>query len=188
MKQFKLIILSAAALFVAGLREQFCTANVESAAGTHAGPLTRRADGAITPRHCLVKKGSDDFHVALCGASDYPTGICDDEASAAEDIVAIWPLGSTGGKGTRKIRVASALSDEIDLYTAANGLAQAEPGSAGTYWKIGRTVGDAVQVGSSDYEIEFAPQQPVKLTVAATPSTVGNIAAAFATPGLVKFL
>ena len=44
------------------------------------------------------------------------------------------------------------------------------------------------QIGAGDYLIEFVPVQPVRLTVAATPASVANIAAAMAAPGLVKFL
>jgi hypothetical protein len=187
-KQITLIALATCALFVGGLREQFCTANVEGAAGTHGGAWTRRADAATTNTHLLYKKGSDDNHVALCGVANYPLGVSNDQPEAAEDLINILPLG-VGRPGSVKFRCATALADEIDLYTAANGLVQGEPGSAGTYWKVGRSVAAAQQVGTSDYIIEAVTQPPVKLTVAATPGTVGAIAAAFTTgPGLVKFL
>ena len=189
MNRLLLTLFAVCSVFVGRLRIQFCTANAtETSTGTHPGAISRRADAAWANTHLLVKKGTDAGHVNIAGASDYPVGICSDSPDAAEDIVNVMPLGAST-QGTRKARCATALNDEIDLYTAANGLVQAEPGGAGTYWKVGRSVAVAQQVGTNDYLIEFAPQMPVKLTVAATPSTVGNIAAAMTTgPGLVKFL
>lgn len=181
----RIVIVALFSLFVGGLRDQFATANAETSAGTHK-VLTRRADAAHTYTHLLVKTGSDNAHAAVCGAANYPTGTTTDAPEAAEDIFNVHPLGI--GESTRKVRVATALAADIDLYTAANGFAQAEPGVAGTYYHVGRSVGAAVLESAGNYIQEFKPCHPVKLTVAATPATVGAIAAAFATPGLVKFL
>lgn len=187
MNKFSLIITSVCALFVAGLREQFCTANVETAAGTHAGSFGRRADAgaALNKKYLLYKKGSDERHVTVCGAADYPVGSSGDEAGAAEDLIHIAPL---AGGDTRLLRCATALGDDIDVYTAAGGLVQAEPALAGTYYKVGRTVATAVQEGTNDYHIAVAPIEPIKLVVAAQPGTVGAIAAAMNGAQLVKFL
>jgi hypothetical protein len=188
MNQLKLTLLCVSALFVSGLRKQFSTANVEGAAGTHGpGPLTRRADVAFTKTNLLCKAGTDAFHVDICGAADYPVGISTDEAAAAEDLMNVAPLGSST-QGTRKARCATALAAGIDLYTAAAGLVQGEPTGAGTFYYVGRSEAAAQIVGTSDYYIEFSPRPPLKLVVAAAPSTVGNIATALATPTLVKFL
>lgn len=146
-------------LIIAALLGQFRTANAEGAAGTHGpGALTRRADAATTLTHLLYKKGTDAFHVAVCGATDYPVGLSTDQPEAAEDIINIAPLGSST-QGTRKVRVATAINDEVALFTAANGLASAT-GTSGMYG-IGRSVAVAVQTGSGDYLIEFAPKAPV---------------------------
>jgi hypothetical protein len=174
-----------AALLVGGLRQQFCTANAETAAGTHR-TLSFRADASHPLTHLLVRPGTDAQHVAICGAANRPTGSTTDAPVAAEDIINVLPLNA--GEHTRRLRCATALAAEIDVYTAANGLVQAEPGTAGTYWLVGRTVAAAVQETANNFIVEVAVQAPVRLTVAATPSTVGNIAAAMAAPGLVKFL
>ena len=185
MKSIYLTILSALALFVGGLRTQFATANAETAAGTH-GVLTLRADGAHTLTHLLIKAGSDAFHGAPCGAANYPIGSTTDSPDAAEDIFAVTPLNRAFE--TRRLRCATALAANIDVYAAASGLVQAEPGTAGTYWKVGRTAALAVLETAGNYIVEVATHAPIQLTVAATPASVANIAAAMATPGLVKFL
>ena len=130
--------------------------------------------------------GSDAFHGAVCGAANYPIGSTTDSPDAAEDIFQVTPLGRA--YATRRLRCATALAANIDVYAAASGLVQAEPGVAGTYWKVGRTVALAVLESTGNYIVEVATHAPIQLTVAATPSTVGNIATALATPGLVKFL
>lgn len=184
-RSFKLAALNAASLFTAGLREQFATANVETATGTNR-IFDRRADAAHSYTHLLVKPGTDAFHVAVCGAADRPSGSTTDSPDAAEDILHVDPLNRTDS--SRRLRCATALAANIDVYTAANGFVQAEPTSAGTYWLVGRTAALAVQEGSNNFVVEVVTQPPIKLTVAAAPSTVGNIATALATPGLVKFL
>ncbi|MEO7933213.1 MAG: hypothetical protein ABIT76_08660 [Chthoniobacterales bacterium] len=181
MKTLKLL----AAAFLAAFMQPFRTANAEGAGGTRT-ILSRRADAAHSYTHLLVTGGSDAGHVAVCGAANYPVGLTTDMPSAAEDLINVTPLQLS--TSTRKVRVASALGADIDLYTAASGFAQAEPGTAGSFFKIGRSVSAAVQNSDGGYVIEFAPQAPIKLVVAATPSTVGNIAAALASPTLVKFL
>ncbi len=187
MNRFPLLIVSVASLFVAGLREQFCTANVSTstAQGTHGGPMTYRVDAALTKTNLLVKAGTDERHVDICGAADFPVGLAIGEAENIEDTIGVEPLVS----GVTKLaRCATALTAGIPLYTAANGLVQAEPSVAGTYYKVGHSKRLAVQEGSSDYQIEFEAHFPVKVKVVATPSTVADVAAALNTPALVKFL
>lgn len=203
------LFLLIAACFVGGLRSQFATANVETAAGTHK-VLTRRSDAALTSRHLLVKAGSDALHAAVCGAGDYPIGSTTDSPAAAEEILNVNPLNNS--EYTRRLRCATALAANIDVYTAANGFVQGEPAAAGTYYKVGRTVALAVQEAANSYVVEVAPCAPVKLiVVAALTSTNGTAAdaadlaalkaeaekigddvralgAALATPALVKVL
>jgi hypothetical protein len=188
MKRIKLILLSALACFNGGLRAPFATANAETAAGTHK-IFGRRADAQFAHTHLLVKAGSDDFHATFAGAGDYPIGSTTDSPFAAEDSFNVHPLGSS--EHTRRLRCATALTNEIDLYTAANGFVQAEPTVAGVYYKVGRSVALAVQELSGVYTIEVAPCAPVKLTViaAATGTAATDIAAIFTalgTPTLLK--
>jgi len=188
MKHLKLIALAFLANLIGGLREPFATANAETATGTHE-VLSRRADGAHTYTHLLVKSGSDAFHATPAGASDYPIGVTTDAPDQAEDIFNVHPLND--GKRTRRMRCATALAADVDVYTAGNGFVQGEPGTAGTYYKVGRTVALAVQESSGNYIAEVAPCAPQKLTViaAATGTAATDIAAIFtaiATPTLLK--
>lgn len=173
-----LLILTILSLFVAGLRSQFCTANVETASGTHK-VLSRRADAAHGSRYLLVKSGSDAFHAAVCGASDYPIGTTTDTPGAAEDLFNVNPLNNS--EYTRPMRVATAIAAEVDLYTGANGFAQALPAVAGTYYKVGRSVALAVQEAANSYVVEVTPCDPVKTIVIAAASGVAatDIAAVF---------
>jgi hypothetical protein len=172
MNRLSLILFSVCALFVRGLREQFCTANVEGAAGSHGGAITKRAAGAFPRTHLLVKKGIDVFHGDICGASDYPIGITDDQPENAEDVFFVRPLGST--PGSVKVAVGSAIADSLPLYTAANGLAQGEPAVAGTYYKVGHSIATAEEGSDGNYTIEMEPIMPVKLIVVAALTSAQN--------------
>lgn len=160
--RFKLLAVALGALFYAGLRDQRCTANAEGTTGTHAGAFTRKADAALAAPHLLLKQGTDAFHVAVAGASDIPIGTSTDASEAAEDIINVFPL-NIGG--TRRFRCITALAANIDLYTAAAGQVSALSGSAGTYYKVGRSVALAVLVGTNDYIIEAMPCMPVTTVV-----------------------
>lgn len=178
MKASRLSLLSAVALFVGGLRQAFATANVETASGSHK-VLTRRADAALSSRYLLVKSGSDALHAAVCGAADYPIGSTSDTPGAAEDIINVNPLSNS--EYTRQLRAATALAAGVDVYTAANGFVQALPSSAGTYYKVGRTVAAAVQEASGSFTVEVATQSPGKTLViaAATGTAATDVAALF---------
>lgn len=178
MKQIRLLLLAFAGLFVGGLRESLATANAETATGTHK-VLNLRADAAHSYTHLLIKAGTDAWHGAVCGAANHPIGLTTDSPDAAEDIFQVGPLAVS--ETTRKVRVATAIAAEIDLYTAASGFAQALPAVAGTYYKVGRTVALAVQEGSGNYLAEFIPCAPVKTLViaAATGTAATDIAALF---------
>ncbi len=210
MKQFIRILLVALAVPFFGTRFMSAhgTANAESSTGTHR-VFNRLADAAHSYTHLLVKTGSDADHVAVCGAADFPLGTTDDAPDAAEDLINVHGL---GGPCTRKVRVATGLAEGVDLYTAASGFAQAEPAVAGTFYKVGRSIAAANQVGAGNYVIEFLPCEPVRtVVVAALTSTNGTaagaadlaalkteaekigddiraLAAALATPSVVKVL
>ena len=128
--------------------------------GTHAGPLTKFSDAAIATRYLLGKFGSDVNHVAVAGANDKPLGIIADEASAAEEPVAVQLLGVA--ESTRKCVTSEAIALTDELYTAANGKVQNLPAAAGTYYKVGRPLQAAA---GADEVIEFEPCFPVAVVV-----------------------
>lgn len=150
------------------------------AEGQHDGSVTKKADAAHTLRYLVVKIGSDSDHVALCGASDRPLGVCSDQPEAAEDRVAVDLLGATGT--TRKAVPSEAMAVGDPVYTAANGKVQNEPATAGTYYRIGYALTAAVSDDvTNGHPIEFEPHPPVKVVVvAALTSTNGTAAAASA--------
>ena len=153
-------------LFAGALREKFATANAESNTGTHGGVDTKLADAAFSYRHLLVKAGSDADHVDLCGASNLPLGVTSDQPAAAEDPVNVTLLGVA--RGTVRMTCGSAIAAQTDVYAAANGFVQALPGTAGTYYRVGRTRAVAVIVSSGVYVAEVEPCLPEKVAVIAT--------------------
>lgn len=147
------------------------------------GIITRLADAALTTRHLLVKVGSDGSHFAVCGAGDLPLGVCRDEPDAVDYPAAIKLPGCYAN--TLKVVASEAIAVDDDIYTAANGKVQNEPGTVGTYYKIGK----AITAASGDsIELEIAHCAPIKVNVIAAAPNVAAIAAAMATPALVKVL
>lgn len=130
------------------------------AAGTHEDSVTRLADAAITTRHLLVKKGTDEDHIATCGANDLPLGVCTDEPSAAEEPVNVALFGCA--QQTRIMVAADSIDAMAEVYTAADGQIQAAPSAAGTYYRVGRALKAA---SGSDEEIEVDPYPPTAYVV-----------------------
>lgn len=130
--------------------------------GVHAdGNITKKSDAAITTRYLLGKDGSDDSHIAACGAADLPLGVITDEAAAAEDYVNIQALGHGA---TVRMVASEAITVGEDVYTAASGKIQDEPAAAGTYYKVGTALTAASADGDT---IEIASCVPVRTVVLA---------------------
>lgn len=127
------------------------------AEGTHKGSITRRADGAHTSRHLLVKVGSDADHIALAGTADIPIGVCPDQPAAAEDPVEVRLLG--GAEGSRIGTASAAISAGDYVVSAASGQFRTLPGTTGTYYIVGRALTAAS--GANDL-FEFDPCVPVQ--------------------------
>lgn len=118
-----------------------------------------RADAAHSKRYLLVKHGTDENHLAVCGASDWPLGVCPDQPAAAEDPAACAALGATLGTMLMQASEALAITDEV--YTAANGEVQNLPAGAGTYYKVGRPYKAVGAAGP----VQVIPCYPVKVVV-----------------------
>jgi hypothetical protein len=141
-----------------GTRRLVALANI--AEGTHEGVITKLADGAITTRFLVGKAGSDIHHVVACGASDDPIGVIEDEASAAEDAMAVALFGASGR--TLKVVASEPITAGVRVYTAANGKVQDLPEGAGTYYLLGR----ALQAAGADGDvIEIDPCFPIATVV-----------------------
>lgn len=123
---------------------------INIAEGTHKNAKTYKADAAVTTRYLLAKIGSDAAHSAACGASDIPIGFMQDEAAAAEDLIAVELLGISN---RTLLGVASeAITAGEAVYTAAGGKLQDLPAGAGTYYKVGHALtaasadGDLIEI------------------------------------------
>lgn len=153
--------------------------------GTHAtgriGHLL--ADAALTTRYLLVKTGSDASHFAANGASDLPLGVCVDEPSAAEEPATIAFLGAFSG--TIKMVGSEAISAGADVYAAASGKVQDQPGTAGTYYRVGRAVTACAGDGDA---FEVTPCLPQLVRVIANASTLSQTQAAMAGGAIVIVL
>lgn len=133
------------------------------AEGVHEDSITKKADGAITTRHLLMKQGSDADHAAACGASDFPIGVCNDEAAAAEDLINIQSLNANNE--TRLMVASEAITVDEPVYAAASGKIQDEPAVAGTYFRVG--VAKTAASADGD-QIEVETHAPIRVVVLAT--------------------
>lgn len=137
------------------------------AEGTHTDSANRLTDAAITTRHLLYKKGSDADHIAVAGTTDEAIGTVDDEATAAEENVALQLL----GKGPSKRMVASmAIAAGVKVYQAASGKV-ATTGS--------RCVGTALTAAAADADvIEVLDTVPAgdRITVTAVAAAGSTVA------------
>jgi hypothetical protein len=113
-----LILLALGALVVHLNRSGLTRAINTLTVGSHTDSITKLTDAAITARHLLYKLGTDAAHIAVSGAADVPWGTIDDEATAAEEVVAVQLL----GKGPSKRMVASGvIAAGVPVYAAAAG-------------------------------------------------------------------
>jgi len=130
------------------------------AEGRHTtGNVSKLTDAAITTRYLVVKKGTDDSHVAVANAqADVPIGVVTDEAAAAEANVNVFICGS--GEGTVFMVAAGtiAVGDWLFCGASAAGKVSAIAGTAGTYFPIGR----ALTAGAANDLIEVATHPAIK--------------------------
>lgn len=119
------------------------------------GNLPRLSDGAIATRHLLVKRGTDDKHIALAGAADTPYGICTDEASAAEEPVNVRLLACASQTVKLVSDGSGALAFGDILVPAASGKVKKIAAGAGNYYVVGMCL---ATVAATDGEVfEAAP-------------------------------
>lgn len=114
--------------------------------GTHdmTAGMTFEADGAITERFLLMKRGSAANRLAICGTADTPLGVCTDEAAAAGDSINMQ-----GFNADHTIRLVASAAIALDALVepAANGRVATLGGGAGTHHVIGRAAQAAAAAG-----------------------------------------
>lgn len=121
-----------------------------AAVGTHQGTITLSSAAAMASRYRLLAVGENPGEVQLAGVSDAPLGVGLDDAGAAGEKLAVAVLGSGGDTHIGQAGGVVAFGDY--LVPAADGKVRALPGTAGSYYIIGRALGDA----QSDQRVEFA--------------------------------
>lgn len=115
------------------------------AEGRYRDSISKLTDAAITTRHLLYKIGSDKDHIAVCGVGDVPLGTVSDEATAAEEAVAVDIL----GRGLTKRMVASEAmaTTGVRVFAAASGkIALTGSVCVGTLHTTASADGDIVEV------------------------------------------
>lgn len=139
------ILLSSVALLLPMLALGHSTANAEGTAGEHELTVQHYTDGALAVRHLLVKQGSDNDHIAVCGATDIPLGTVADEAAAAEERKHVRLL----GKGSTKRMIASEAmaTTGVPVFAAAAGkIALSGTVKVGTLHSVATGDGSIVEV------------------------------------------
>lgn len=109
-------------------------------------PNTYLTDAAIG-RFKVLKKGTDEYHVDVCGTGDVPYAMNqEDSAAAAEANLAVKHFGELcHTRGT----ASGAITNGDLLVPGANGSVRTLPAGAGTYYIIGQakaTVADGAEV------------------------------------------
>lgn len=133
-----------------------CAANavVPGTVLTHPGKATRKCEAAVTAEHLLLKQGTDDDEVDICGASDIPLFHSLDTGAIGE-LIAVGLLGNAP-----ETAVLTASGDIVAgeaVYTAAGGKIQDLPTSAATYYRVGY----ALTAAADGEEVEVMTHPPV---------------------------
>lgn len=123
------------------------------AEGTHLnGILSKRADGALATRFLLMKPGSDEDHVVVATAADFPYGVALDEAALAEDLVQVQTLTCAG---TVKMQTdgSGALVAGDFLIPAAAGQVKKMAVAVGQQYIVGQVIKAPATVAGTIFEV-----------------------------------
>lgn len=161
--KLRLQLCALAAALVAGCRrilqpDAVVLANASTVSAPSARD-TKLTDAAIGRRR-LVKLGTDEDHIDVCGTGNIPLGMTEeDSASAAAQRVAFRHFGLGDGGA---IGVASGAIAAGDMLVAgAAGAVRTLPAGAGTYYLIGR----ATEAAADGADVPFVPCFPIQRVV-----------------------
>lgn len=122
------------------------------------GGITRSTEDELPERYLLVTPGTDPAReVALCGATDEPSGVADDAAAAGTDV-SVLPFGSA--TKTRLMVASKAIAAGARIYTTAGG--KVTDTAVNNSWLVGKSWSPA---GADLDEIEVEPCFPVQQSV-----------------------
>jgi len=126
------------------------------------------ADNAFGSRYLIAKRGTVATSIDVCGASDTPLGIVEDETPSDGDLTYPLVCALFGAiKGTRRAQAAAGIAIDALLVPAAGGQLQTLPAlgeAAVTYWVVGKAFTAATAQGD---QIAIIPLGPYQITVPA---------------------
>lgn len=175
------------------------------------GVANLRAEEAVATRFLIGRPGTTASQVLLCDEDETPMYLIKDTATA-DDATAGNPLACRvlgAGQSPDRGVGSEAIAANVDVYVADGGKLQGEPAAAGSYHKVGRSV-TACSGDGAEFVVTYHAPIPVTVIAALTSTNgtaagaadlaalkteaekigddVRGIAAALATPGLVKVL
>ena len=132
---------------------------------TPKGRATAVADAAFTTRYLIAKRGAEYYSIAIAGQGDIPYAVVPDMTPTTDtDLSYPLPVNILGlNEDTERMIGSGAINIDQLLTTDAAGQVRAVPGSAGTYWVLGKAKTATVAQGD---QIEVIPCFPYQLTVA----------------------
>lgn len=142
------------------------------------GRITLRAEETIATQFLIGRPGTAATQVLLCDEDEVPAYLILDTASAA-DASDGTPISCKllGAGENVEIGIASGtIAANVDVYVADGGKLQAEPTTAGTYYRVGKS---KTSTSADGQQIAFTPSHVTKLVViAALTSSNGTAAGA----------
>lgn len=83
--------------------------------------ISRYAEAALTTRYLLMKQGTADNQVNICGAADVPIGICTDEVATADIAIVPVNVQPLNSDKTLLMVASAAIACGVQIEPAANG-------------------------------------------------------------------
>jgi len=129
---------------------------------TMPGPGDTKLADEVIGTYKLVKAGTDADHIALCDATDIPSGFTrDDSASAAEARVAFEYLGLS--KQATQGTASGAITQGDLVVPGTNGVVRSIVGLSGTTVYV---CGKALNTVADGEQVSFIPYAPVQRVIA----------------------
>jgi hypothetical protein len=131
---------------------------------TPKGRATAVADAAFTSRYLIAKRGAEYYSIAIAGQGDTPYAVVPDMTPTTDtDLSYPLPVNILGlNEDTERMICSGAIAIDQLLTTDAGGQVRAVPGSAGTYWVLGKAKTATVAQGD---QVEVIPCFPHQVTV-----------------------
>lgn len=112
--------------------------------------ISRYAEAALTTRFLLMKQGTADNQVNICGAADVPIGVCTDEVATADIAAVPVNVQLLNSDMTLKMVASAAIAAGAQLEPAASGKVVTLVLGAGTTSYI---IGVALTAAAADGDV-----------------------------------